>query len=353
MKLLYIINSLGTGGAEKLLVDMIPIVEKKGIQVELLILQKTNSFFEQEVVQSNIKIHYSSNSLYSPKNILLIRNLAKKFDLVHVHLFPSQYWAAFSFSKTPMIITEHCTTNKRRKKVYQLIERLTYGRYEKIISISQKADDSIQKWLGFSKNKFAMIENGINLETFNNALPITIETIPPHCKKIIMVGRFNATKDQPTAIKAMSVLQENVHLLLVGDGNLRNSCEELAKTLKVDHRVHFLGLRKDVPQLLKSCDINLISSHSEGLSISSLECLASGKPLITSDVNGLREVNKGAGLLFEDTNFHELANCVNQLLGDVDFYNLVSKRGLQRAMEYNINRTVDQHVKLYNQLVNG
>jgi glycosyltransferase involved in cell wall biosynthesis len=207
--------------------------------------------------------------------------------------------------------------------------------------------------LGFPNERFTVIENGINLETFYNAQPKAIENIPNDVKKIIMVGRFNATKDHPTAIKAMTHLSDNIHLLLVGEGNLKADCMALAKTLNVDHKVHFLGLRSDVAELLKSCDINLISSHSEGLSISSLECLASGKPLVTSNVNGLREINQNAGLLFEDNNDKELADCINQLLNDADFYKMVSERCLTRVKDFDIQKTVDQHITVYHQVLNS
>ncbi|MBP6557735.1 MAG: glycosyltransferase [Flavobacterium sp.] len=353
MKLLYIINSLGTGGAEKLIADMLPIVKAKGIEVELLLLRKVESIFMKPLEEAGIKVHYSPNSLYSLKNIFFISRFCKRFDLVHVHLFPSQYWAALAFSKVPMIVTEHCTTNKRREKgIYRPIEKLTYGQYKKIISISQKAEDSLKQWLGFPNERFMVIENGINLETFYNAKPKAIENIPADVKKIIMVGRFNATKDHPTAIKAMTHLSDNIHLLLVGEGNLKTDCMALAKTLNVDHKVHFLGLRSDVAELLKSCDINLISSHSEGLSISSLECLASGKPLVTSNVNGLREINQNAGLLFEDNNHQELADRINELLSDTAFYEMVVQRCLNRVKDFDIQKTVDKHLELYNQVLN-
>lgn len=354
MKLLYIINSLGTGGAEKLVVDMLPMLKIRGIDVELLLLKKVDSIFLEHLELSGIKVYYSPNSLYSFKNIFFLRKFCQSYDLVHVHLFPSQYWAALTFSKIPMIVTEHCTYNERRKfTIFKIIEKITYGRFKKIISISQKADDALKKWLGFPNGKFTVIENGINLETFYKAQPKAIENVPADTKKIIMVGRFNVPKDHPTAIKAMTHLDDNIHLLLVGEGNLKADCIELAKALKVDDKVHFLGLRGDVAELLKSCDINLISSHSEGLSIASLECLASGKPLVTSNVNGLREINQNAGLLFEDNNDQELANCINQLLTDADFYKMVSERCLSRVKDFDIQKTVDKHLAIYQQVLNS
>ncbi len=354
MRLLIIINSLGAGGAEKLVADMAPLFNKKGVDVEILMLRKDNSLFIEDLNKKGIKISCSPYKLYSPRNIFFIRRFIKEFDIIHAHLFPSQYWLPLTFTKKPIIVTEHCTYNKRRSRlIYWPIERFTYGRYKKIVAISAKAKNTLKSWLRISAKRFLVIENGIDLAKFRNASSKDILGIPKNVKKIIMVGRFNPTKDQPTAIKALKYLPDDHHLILVGDGNLRKNCENLALNLGVAERVHFLGIRGDIPELLKSSDITLISSHSEGLSISSIECLASGRPLVTSDVNGLRELNEGVGLLFEDNNYKELANRIISLTRDQELYNEISRKCIAQAMNYDINSTVDKHLNLYNNLLIG
>ncbi|MAO18611.1 MAG: glycosyl transferase, partial [Muricauda sp.] len=197
-----------------------------------------------------------------------------------------------------------------------------------------------------------VINNGIDLDTFYNAKSKSIVGIPNDSIKIIMIGRFNPTKDQPTAIKAMSLLPDNYHLILVGDGSLKNDCIRLSEKIKVSERVHFLGKRSDIAELLKSCDLNLISSHSEGLSISSLEALASGKPLICSDVPGLREINTNIGLLFEDNNFKELAKQILRIINDNELYNKVVENSLKKVASYSIKQTAEQHINLYHKILN-
>lgn len=353
MKILTIINSLGTGGAEKLIADMLPHFKEKGHTSDLLLLSNdVNSIFTPQVERMGIKIIYSPHSMYSFKNILFIRRLLKGYDIGHVHLFPAQYWTALTFCSTPIVITEHCTTNRRRSNIFFWpIERITYGRFKKIVTISEKAQATLKSWLKLSKNKFQVIHNGINLDVFYNAKSKMIEGIPINSKKVIMIGRFNPTKDQPTAIKAMSLLPDNYHLLLVGDGTLKEDCEELSKRINVSDRVHFLGKRSDIPELLKSCDLNLISSHSEGLSISSLEALASGKPLICSNVPGLREINSDIGLMFEDNNFKELSEQIHRIINDKELYNKVVEKSLEKVASYSILKTAENHIELYQSIL--
>lgn len=354
MKILTIINSLGTGGAEKLVADMLPYFKEQGHSVDLLLLVKdTNSLFSAQIEEVGINIIYSPHPIYSFKNILFIRRILKQYDIAHVHLFPAQYWSALSFSSTPTIVTEHCTTNKRRKnKLFWPIERLTYGRYDRIVTISDKALISLKKWLRIHSDRYEIIYNGIKLDKFANAVPAILDEFSPNSKKIVMVGRFNPTKDQPTAIKAMALLPDHYHLLLIGDGKLRVECENLANQLGVSGKVHFMGKRANIPELLKACDLNLISSHSEGLSISSLEALSSGRPLITSDVNGLREINSGVGLLFEDSNHKELAEKIELILTDKNLYEDIVAKSLKKVSNYDIKHTVTKHLKLYQDVLN-
>jgi hypothetical protein len=95
MKVLQIINSLGTGGAEKLLLDTIPRYVAQGIEMDILLLDsKKTPFFQQLEALKCCNIYHAAkdNSVYSPRHIRAIIPFLKKYDLAHVHLFPAQYW---------------------------------------------------------------------------------------------------------------------------------------------------------------------------------------------------------------------------------------------------------------------
>jgi glycosyltransferase involved in cell wall biosynthesis len=140
-------------------------------------------------------------------------------------------------------------------------------------------------------------------------------------------------------------------LCLVGEGQNRVVCENLAQTLNLSHRVSFLGIRTDIPELLEIADIVVLSSHYEGLSLSSIEAMASGKPFIASDVPGLRDVVSGAGLLFLAGDAKCLAKKINMLLSDSELYEKTAQACLERSKQYDINKMVEQYIELYKEVL--
>lgn len=355
MKVLQVINSLNTGGAEKLVLESIMRYNKKGFVVDLLLLNGDEYPFLKELKEYECCTVFSlgNGSVYNPLLIFKIIPFLKKYDLLHVHLFPSLYWVAIakliSFSKKKIIYTEHNTNNKRRNsKIFKSIDKIIYGQYSKIITIAEEVDINLKKHLGFSKSRFELINNGVDTGQYKNAVPYSKTTF--FSEKdilLIQVSSFRAQKDQPTLIKSLKKLPSNVKLLLVGDGPLRNDCENLVKKLKLEDCVKFLGIRMDVPKLLKTADIVVLSSHHEGLSLSSIEAMASGKPFVASNVQGLREVVEGAGILFAESKEDELAQQITNLMDDNDYYLETVKNCLNRAEKFTIDKMVVKYISLF------
>jgi glycosyltransferase involved in cell wall biosynthesis len=358
MKILQVINSLNTGGAEKLLLESIPLYIKKGIKMDLLLLNGAETPFLTALKKhdSCSIISLGNGSVYNPFLIFKLIPYLKKYDAIHVHLFPAQYFVAFakliSFSKVPLIFTEHSTNNRRLENpIFKWIDKFIYKFYERIICITEKVFNIIQEHTNLPKEKFSVIENGVNLSAITESTILNKNEIVPAIneeeKVVIQVSSFQEPKDQPTLIKAIRDLPNNVKLILVGDGILRNECENLVKKLNLENRVFFLGIRTDVPQLLKSSDIVVLSSKYEGLSLSSIEGMASEKPFIASDVPGLREIVGGAGLLFPQGDETALAKMITDLLNDEKLYNKVAEACQSRAALYDINKMIEKHIALY------
>jgi glycosyltransferase involved in cell wall biosynthesis len=127
---------------------------------------------------------------------------------------------------------------------------------------------------------------------------------------------------------------------------------QLVQELGLMERVFFLGLRMDVPRLLKTADIVVLSSKYEGLSLSSIEGMASGKPFVASRVPGLSDLVENAGVLFECGNEKELARCIQELIEDPIYYSKVAQACQERAEDYTIEKMVAEHIELYEKLFN-
>lgn len=360
MKILQVINSMATGGAEKLLLETIPLYVERGIKMDILVLNENNYPFMEKLKALNICNVYSlgNGSVYNPLNAFKIIPYLRKYDIVHVHLFPSQYWVVlakwFSFSKTKLVFTEHNTHNRRMENsVFRFCDKIIYSGYKKVICITQEVRDILKQHLNAVDEKLIIIENGVNIATIKNATIYQkkdINSIAEEDKVLIQVAAFREQKDQQTLIKAMQFLPDSVKLLLVGDGPFKEACELLSTELELENRVLFLGLRMDVPNLLKTADIIVLSSKYEGLSLSSIEGMAAGKPFVASDVPGLTNIVKGAGILFKQGAAEELAQKIIELLENKNHYDTVAIACQNRAEQYDINVMIEKHVNLYAQI---
>lgn len=356
MKILQVINSLGTGGAEKLLLDTIPKYVSLGVTMDVLVLNgKQHSFLIDLQQYKNSTIYtFGNGSVYNPLHALRIVKFLRRYDLLHVHLFPSLYWVALakfiSFSKTALLFTEHNTTNRRRENpLFKILDKIMYGRYRKIITVSSEVDAGIKLHLGFKTNRFEYIQNGVPIAEIADTVPALKEdfAIPKEEKILIQVSSFTKQKDQQTLIRSLLHINQKVMLLLVGKGPLMDDCKELVVKLQLEDHVQFLGIRMDVPALLKMADIVVLSTHFEGMSLSSIEALASGKPFIASNASGLAQIVKGAGILFPIGDEIILATNINTLLQSNTLYTEVAEKCLDRAQQFNIEKMIEKHMNLY------
>jgi glycosyltransferase involved in cell wall biosynthesis len=361
MKVLHIINSLNFGGAEKLLVDTLPKFNNEHVEAELLILKHNKTPFYKTLIDNNVIIVTLSNklSIYNPYNIFKIIPHLKKFEIVHVHLFPALYWVAIAnlfISKKPkLVLTEHNTENRRRHNlILKITDKYIYKAYTKIIAISNATKTNLEKHLGGNLDKIITINNGIDLNKIIKAIPYKHKdlNLPDNAKIIIQVSSFTNQKDQNTLIRAMLNLPKHMHLLLVGDGPQKKTSVELAKTLKIENNVHFLGYRSDVPELVKTAHISVLSSHYEGFGLAIVEGMAANNACVASNVAGLSEIISDCGILFNPGDSNKLNEILLQLDSDNILYSKIANQCLKKAEMYNIEAMINSQIKLYKSLIN-
>ena len=363
MKILHIINSLGCGGAESLLSDLSFIQKERGLDISIATLADEDSIFKEKVKSFGIKyLSLSRNrSIYNPIFVFKIVKIIKKYDLVHVHLFPAQYWVAFAKlitgAKTPIVTTEHSTSNRRRNhKIFKWIDSIVYSSYDKIICCSDKAYDTFHLHFPTISNVVS-IPNGIDLKRFKNATAQNKQELfnlsDTSCV-ITMVARFHPPKRQDSLVATLKYLPDNYCVVLVGNKPDDPNVEvvtNLIEDLNLRNRVRLLGVRNDIPDILKTSDIIVLASDYEGLSLASIEGMAIGKPFIATDVNGLHEVVLGAGLLYEKDNVRMLATEITDLMQNDTYYNKISEQCYIRASKYDINNMVQSYLEVYKEFL--
>ena len=352
-RILHVITSLTTGGAEHLMVDLLPKLRDLGNELELLIFDGKRTPFYEELEQKGITIHSFGigGNVYHPRNIFKLRKFIGKYDIVHTHNTACQLFAPIAkilkHSKVKLVTTEHSANNRRRGKWYlKPVDKWIYAHYDHIICIADQTYTNLVDYIG-KKPNISTIYNGVDVAKFLNP----IKDISEHDHFIItMAAAFREQKDQDTLIRAMAELPDNYSLRVVGDGPRRGVLEQLVAELGLNERVAFLGVRTDIPDLLRESDVNVLSSHWEGLSLSSIEGMASGRPFIASDVDGLREVVQDAGILFPQGDYKQLAKEIRQLCMNPVHYNVVARECQERAKQFDISIMTQKYNEVYQSL---
>ncbi len=358
MKILHVITMLDIGGAERLIVDLLPRLRDLGHEVDLLLFNGVDTLFKSELERQGINIYELSHGhdvndflfkVYNPWNIVKIRKYLNRYDIIHTHNTACQLYVPISKSlglnKKPFLVTTEHSSNNRRRSIwwYKPIDKWMYNRYTSIVCIADKPRENLERYIG-AKPSILTISNGVDTHRFNRPIKdISNNT----CFVITMVAGLRAEKDHETLIKAMAHLPEKYSLRLVGSGEREKRLKALVDELDLNSRVAFLGVRMDVPDILAQSDINVLSSHWEGLSLSSVEGMASGRPFVASDVDGLREIVSGAGILFPHGDDKALAREIQNLCENPVLYRSIALACQERARKYDVSVMAEKYSNLY------
>lgn len=362
MKILQVITSLQIGGAEHVVVHLTKLLRQKDHTVDVVVFNGEETAFMRELEETGCRIYKFGHGVYNIKYIPKLRRIMREYDIIHTHNSSPQLFTAIAnigLGKV-LITTEHSTNNRKREHpMFSFVDKWMYAKYAKVVTISKIAEEKLCSYLGLEDNQpnsplqrsIMTINNGVDVNAFYHA-----EDLPElaHLGKFVtvMVAGFREAKDQDTVIRAIALLPDEYELWLVGDGVRRPEIEAEIVKQNVTERVKLLGIRSDVPQLLKSADVIVMSSHWEGLSLSNIEGMSSGKPFVASEVNGLKEVTAGYGILFPHGDAETLADVIKKLHDDPEYYRQVAEQCYQRALQYDIQKMVDAYEKVYQAVLN-
>lgn len=201
---------------------------------------------------------------------------------------------------------------------YYPIEKYLSKYTDKLITINYE-DFEISKTF-YAKENIYIPGVGIDLSKFVESGNIKIDYLKKELNfkegsvVVLSIGELNKNKNHEIVIKAISKLNNpDIHYLIAGKGNLENYLLELAKDLDVKNQLHLLGFRKDIRNLLKYSDIFVFPSFREGLSVSVMEAMAMGKPVLVSKIRGNSDliVDGKGGYLFNPQDADNLANLIS------------------------------------------
>lgn len=291
----------------------------------------------------------------------------RQIEVLHAHQYtPFFYSALAKFLLWPcpkLILTEHGRHYPDIvAPVRRALNRLVLDRCaDAVNACSHFSGRALCEIDGFAGHRIEVIANGIDVERYHDAADKAELRrqlgLDPERRSIVHVARHHPVKDQTTLIRGFApVAREyaDVDLVMVGDGPLRGELEKLASELGVAERVRFVGIRADVPNWLRAADLFALTSLSEAASLTLLEAMAAGLPVVVTDVGGNPEIVRPdrEGLLFPRGDAERCADCFRQLLDDPDYAEMLGQSGRDRVWErYRLEHTVAAYHGLYRRLV--
>lgn len=381
IRILHVIEGLGTGGAEQQLVAFILRSKPTRFRHEVCTLS-TDGRHAAELNAAGVPVYSlgvtSEGSFVRSGRLLyhLMRQINP--DIIHATLYRPGVVSRVvgKLCKKPVVTTlvgntydpEYRLDNPplAPHKIWlarKLDELTTRWGMTWFVAISESVRESATYHLGLDPNKISVIRRGLVFEEspdsqvrdtadVRNALG-WLDRYP----LILNVGRLVPQKGQQYAIRAMPyILTEfpNVHLAIVGEGSLRPKLERLIRSLKLERHVSLLGERDDVPALLQAADMFVFPSLSEGLGNALVEAFGAGKPCVVSKIASLRELTDHGrvALLADPQSPKDLANNVLKFARD---HELSQRIGLSAGewvrSHYDIRQSVAALEALYESLV--
>jgi glycosyltransferase involved in cell wall biosynthesis len=337
MKVLHVIDSLGRGGAETLLVGVIKATPE--LNHVIVSLKPLNEFSEEltgyKIYFLNVQWYHSLPKIVYQLKQIIVQN---KVDVVHAHLFWSIIASRLACPRnTRLINSYHAVLYGQTSGKYpfyaRLLDKFTY--YNKVITlcVSDEVRKNIKENIGIKQNVY-VLHNFIENEFYNN---FPLKQKKAGLLKFVAVGNLKKDKNYEVILEAFTKL--NVHakdaicLDIYGKGplleDLLNKCRE-----KNISNIHLKGSVRNISEVLLGYDVYIISSTSEGFGLAVIEAMAVGLPAIVSDIPTLREVTGGYALYFDPLSADDLTQKISLLLsGSVDVATL-AEQGHAFAKKY-------------------
>jgi len=286
----------------------------------------------------------------------------ERVDVLHAHQYTPFFYSTVSRllgSRPPVLFTEHGRHHPdypRRKRI--VANRVLLRGRDRVVAVGEAVRQALIHNEGIAPYRVEVIYNGIPLEKFGtqptaserSAIRASIG-LGPDDLFLIQVARLDYLKDHATAIRTIERVKNRcgrARLVLVGDGPDRGPIESLVWQRALGEDVRFLGQRDDVPRLLAASDIVILTSISEGIPLTLIEAMASGRPVVSTRVGGVAEVvvDGQTGLLAPAGDDAALAEHVLRLADDSVLRERMGRLGRQRAEALFSERQMHDHYRM-------
>jgi len=349
MRIVQLIEDLGSGGAERLLYTNLKHFDRSRFQTEVITVFSGATHWKEPIEALGVEVTSLGcrNLRDLPKGVQRLRRILRSNqpDLIHTHLWAANVIGrvAGRLSRIPVISSIHnpdhepeawndgAAVSPLKRHLARLMDHWTahFG-CERLVAVSEYVRRSARDRLGFPLERIDLLYNPIDIDQFHSGAPrgrqklVEELRLPERSAVLLNVARVSPQKGLLYAIRALPAVREKypeAYLVSAGatsDKRWLSRLEAEADSLGIARHVRFLGERRDIPDLLRCCDLFVFPSLYEGLGISLVEAMASGRACVASRVGPIPEVIRHGvnGWLVPPADVRALADAVCLLLND-------------------------------------
>lgn len=333
------------------------------LHIDQVILCPEGAVLGARMMESNIPV--ASFKTRGSLDMALARRISdlckdKHFDIIHCHDSHAHSAAVLSASwfknNTPIIVSRRVdfkvSANPLSKWKYN------HPSVKKIICVS----DTIRTITASSikdVSKLAVVHSGIDLAKYSHAskerILISELGLDPNTKIVGNLSALADHKDYPTYLRAAAaVIKEDpsIHFIIAGQGPEEKRIQKMIRSLRLEANVHMLGFRNDIVEVMKSLDLFLITSKTEGLGTIVLEAFAAGVPVVATRAGGIPEMVEDTvtGLLAEPGDIESLKNSTLRVLTDPLLKNTFVQNALARVQDFSYQATAEKTLEIYHSI---
>ncbi|MCM3744098.1 glycosyltransferase family 4 protein [Sporosarcina luteola] len=365
MRILYVATVSGTINA--FLIPHIRMLIEQGHTVDIACCI-TNPI-DQTIYKYGCKVHEISfsRSPLNNKNIIAYKELKKiisdgKYNIVHTHTPVASFVTRLvckNIKETKVFYTAHGFhfykgASIKNWFVYYFIEKWLSKYTDTLITINKEDFERAKKKLKAKRIEY-IPGVGLEVEKFMNIKVDKLRKrneigVPKDAFTILSVGELNKNKNHEVVIRAFAKLNNsNLHYVICGKGTIEPALKILASDLNVGDRVHLLGFRADIAEICKSSDLFVFPSFREGLPVSMMEAMATGLPVICSDIRGNVDLisDQEGSFLFNPIDAEQLAIHISKVIEDDNIRIKMGTTNKKRIQKYSLSNVLEKIKMIY------
>jgi len=357
------------GGSGVVATELGLALARRGFQVHFIAHRLP---FRLRTFESNVFFHEALPATYPvfdqvPYNLALSTKMvevAENYNLeaLHVHYampFATSAWLARQLMlprQLGVVTTLHGTdiTVVGMEPAFFRVTQFSIQNSDRVTAVSRYLRDRAEESFGITR-PIEVIYNFVDPEVFAPRTKTTLRLAPPETRVLMHASNFRPVKNIPAVIQVFAEVRKRLpaKLVMVGDGPEKAGAEQLARELKVERDVLFLGNQDRMEELLPLADVFLLPSSSESFGLVALEAMSAEVPVVASNAGGLPEVvtHGVTGYLHDSGHIEGFVSSVLRLLTDEKLRRTMGRRARREARaRFNVDDVVTRYIQVYDSL---